>query len=51
MRVVTSLTLAVWVISWSESLSPVTITVSQPAAVSSFEMVPMRSSASQPSNS
>ena len=49
MRVDTSLTVVVSVTSWKESLSPVTITVSHPAAVSFLEMVPMRSSASQPS--
>ena len=51
MRVDTSLTVVVSVTSWRESLSPVTITVAQPAAVSFTEMVPMRSSASQPSSS
>ena len=51
MRVDTSLTVVVSVMSWRESLSPVTTTVSQPAVVSLTEMVPIRSSASQPSSS
>ena len=51
MRVDTSLTVVVSVTNWRESLSPVTITVSHPAAVSFTEMVPMRSSASHPSSS
>ena len=51
MRVDTSFTVVVSVTSWRESLSPVTMTVSHPAAVSFSEMVPMRSSASQPSSS
>ncbi len=51
MRVDTSFTVVVSVTSWRESLSPVTMTVSHPAAVSFTEMVPMRSSASQPSSS
>ena len=51
MRVDTSLTVAVSVTSWRESLSPVTMAVSQPAAVSFTAMVPIRSSASQPSSS
>ena len=51
MRVDTSFTRVVSVTSWRESLSPVTMTVSHPAAVSFTEMVPMRSSASQPSSS
>ena len=46
MRVDTSLTVVVSVTNWRESLSPVTTTVSHPAAVSFTEMVPMRSSAS-----
>ena len=49
MRVDTSFTLVRSVTSWRESLSPVTTTVSHPAAASFTEMVPMRSSASQPS--
>ena len=51
MRVDTSFTLVCSVISWRESLSPVTTTQSQPAASHFREMVPMRSSASQPSSS
>ena len=51
MRVDTSLTVVVSVTNWRESLSPVTTTVSHPAAVSFTEMVPMRSSASHPSSS
>ena len=51
MRVDTSLTRVRSVISWRESLSPVTTTHSQPAASHLREMVPSRSSASQPSNS
>ncbi|CUP70993.1 Uncharacterised protein [Flavonifractor plautii] len=50
-RVDTSLTRVLSVTNWSESLSPVTITVSHPAAVSLAAMVPIRSSASQPSSS
>ena len=48
-RVDTSFTLVWSVISWRESLSPVTTTQSQPAASHFREMVPIRSSASQPS--
>ena len=51
MRVDTSFTVVVSVTSWRESLSPVTMMVSQPAARSFTEMVPIRSSASQPSSS
>ena len=51
MRVEMSLTRTVSVMSWSESLSPVTTTVSHPSAVSRAAMVPMRSSASHPSSS
>ena len=49
MRVVTSFTVVRSVMSWRESLSPVTTTVSQPCSLSRAAMVPMRSSASQPS--
>ena len=49
MRVDTSLTVVWSVTSWRESLSPVTTMVSQPAAASLAAMVPIRSSASQPS--
>ena len=49
MRVDTSFTLVWSVISCRESLSPVTTTHSHPAASHLREMVPMRSSASQPS--
>ena len=51
MRVDTSLTLVCSVMSWRESLSPVTTTQSQPAASHRREMVPSQSSASQPSAS
>ena len=51
MRVVTSFTRVRPVMSCRESLSPVTITVSHPAAASLTEMVPIRSSASHPSSS
>ena len=51
MRVETSFTMVWSVISWRESLSPVTTTQSQPAASHRREMVPIRSSASQPSSS
>ena len=47
----TSLTLVCSVMSWRESLSPVTTTQSQPAASHRREMVPSQSSASQPSAS
>ena len=50
-RVLTSFTRTVSVMSWRASRSPVTMTVSHPAAVSRTEMVPKRSSASQPSSS
>ena len=49
MRVDTSFTVVWSVTSWRESLSPVTTMVSHPAAVSLAAMVPIRSSASQPS--
>ena len=48
-RVDTSFTFVWSVISWRESLSPVTTTQSQPAASHFREMVPIRSSASHPS--
>ena len=51
MRVDTSFTLVLSVMSWRESLSPVTTTHSQPDASHLREMVPIRSSASQPSSS
>ena len=51
MRVVTSFTRVWSVMSCRESLSPVTITVSQPATASFTEMVPIRSSASHPCSS
>ena len=51
MRVDTSFTRVDSVTSCRESLSPVTTTVSHPAAVSRAAMVPMRSSASHPSSS
>ena len=50
-RVETSFTLVFSVMSWRESLSPVTTTQSQPWHWHFREMVPMRSSASQPSSS
>ena len=46
MRVDTSFTLVWGVMSWRLSLSPVTMTQSQPAASQRRLMVPMRSSAS-----
>ena len=51
MRVETSFTRVVSLISWRLSLSPVTTTHSQPAAPHFREIVPKRSSASQPSSS
>ena len=51
MRVDTSFTLVLSVMSWRESLSPVTTTHSQSDASHLREMVPIRSSASQPSSS
>ena len=51
MRVDTSFTFVWSVMSWRESLSPVTTTHSHPADSHLREMVPMRSSASQPASS
>ena len=50
-RVDTSLTVVRPLMSWRESLSPVTITVSPPCSPFTLAMVPRRSSASQPSSS
>ncbi len=51
MRVDTSFTLVLSVMSWRLSLSPVTATHVQPAASHFREMVPIRSSASYPASS
>jgi len=51
MRVDTSFTLVWSVMSWRLSLSPVTMTQSQPAASHLRLMVPIRSSASYPVSS
>ena len=51
MRVDTSFTFVLSVMSWRLSLSPVTTTHAQPAASHFREMVPMRSSASYPASS
>ena len=51
MRVETSLTFVCSVTSWRLSLSPVTMTQSQPAASQRRLIVPIRSSASKPTSS
>ena len=51
MRVFTCSTLVVSEMSWKLSLSPVTISHSQPAASQRADIEPSRSSASQPSAS
>ena len=50
-RVETSFTVVRGPMSWRESLSPVTMTVSPPSSPLTRAMVPSRSSASQPSSS